>query len=489
MSTTLFVRLPHRPHDQPQPWRLGAMPFALVRDAVAVRGRREASAPAPHLLREGRAEVGGLPAADRLVLIVAAADVLATSAMVPPLAPNRLRLALPNLVEDALAGDAQAAHIAVGPEIPAGDGRPAAAAARGPRRRLLMIAERAWLRAVLDAFAAHPHRRRHLLAAQFCLPLMPPAEDGAPVATLALEAAASALADAASLLEGGVPADAGADSAQGRSSRVWQLTVRADALSGYGLLLGDDALPAWSALAPAGIWYGDAAAAGADVAATAAPSPALSAAGSQPARVRPLDWQTWIAGALACLQDRSLDLAQFEFAQGRADRWQLRAWRLPLALAAGLLIVQMIGMNVHWLMLRKEQARLQETQIQLFRAAFPNTPVIVDPALQMRRQLDQLRLASGRSTPDDFLPLADKLAIAGRNLPPDALLALEYRGRALHAVFKTGTDLAGLRSAARQAGLSMEEDRGPQDGGRAGAGPAAGPTLPAGARWVIRPAL
>lgn len=458
------------------------MPFALVRDAVAVRGRREASAPAPHLLREGRAEVGGLPAADRLVLIVAAADVLATSAMVPPLAPNRLRLALPNLVEDALAGDAQAAHIAVGPEIPPADGRPAATT-RGPRRRLLMIAERAWLRAVLDAFANHPHRRRHLLAAQFCLPSMPPAEDGAPVATLALEAAASALADAASLLEGGVPADAGADSAQARSSRVWQLTVRTDALSGYGLLLGDDALPAWSALAPAGVWYGDDAAA----AAASSPLPALSAAGSQPAPVRPLDWQTWIAGALACLQDRSLDLAQFEFAQGRADRWQLRAWRLPLALAAGLLIVQMIGMNVHWLMLRKEQARLQETQIQLFRAAFPNTPVIVDPALQMRRQIDQLRLASGRSTPDDFLPLADKLAIAGRNLPPDALLALEYRGRALHAVFKTGTDLAALRSAARQAGLSMEEDRGPQDGGRGGAG--AGQTLPAGARWVIRPAL
>ncbi|MBY4898995.1 type II secretion system protein GspL [Cupriavidus sp. AU9028] len=478
MSTTLFVRLPHRPHDQPQPWRLGAMPFALVRDPVTVRGRRDASAPAPHLLRDGRAEVADLPAADRLVLIVAATDVLATSAMVPPLAPNRLRLALPNLVEDALAGDAQAAHIAVGPEIPAADATGAAAAVRGPRRRLLMIAERAWLRAVLDAFAAHPHRRRHLLPAQFCLPLMPVAEDGTPVATLALEAAASALADAASLLEGGTPADDAGERGQAQSSRVWQLTVRAEALSGYGLLLGDDALPAWSALAPAGVWYGDGAAASLPVLTGEAP------------RTRPLDWQTWIAGALACLQDRSLDLAQFEFAQGRADRWQLRAWRLPLALAAGLLIVQMVGMNVHWLMLRQEQARLQDAQVQLFRAAFPNTPVIVDPALQMRRQLDQLRLASGRSTPDDFLPLADKLAQAGRNLPPDALLALEYRGRALHAVFKSGTDLAGLRSAARQAGLSMEEDRGPQDGGRAAAGaPPGGVALPTGSRWIIRPAL
>ncbi|WP_344234314.1 type II secretion system protein GspL, partial [Cupriavidus gilardii] len=155
MSTTLFVRLPHRPHDQPQPWRFGAMPFALVRDAVAAQGRRERAPAAGHLLREGQAPIAELPAADRLVLIVAAADVLVTTAAVPPLAPNRLKLALPNLVEDSLAADAQACHIAVGPEAPqaAADASSAAAAARGPRRRLLMVTERAWLRAVLDAFA------------------------------------------------------------------------------------------------------------------------------------------------------------------------------------------------------------------------------------------------------------------------------------------------------------------------------------------------
>ncbi|MGK9836958.1 hypothetical protein O6156_23670, partial [Salmonella enterica subsp. enterica] len=84
---------------------------------------------------------------------------------------------------------------------------------------------------------------------------------------------------------------------------------------------------------------------------------------------------------------------------------------------------------------------------------------VVDPPLQMRRQVEQLRLASGRSTPDDFLPLADRFAQAGRQLPPDALLALEYRGKTLHATLKPGTDTNALRQAARQAGLSMEEDR------------------------------
>ncbi len=487
MSTTLFVRLPHRPHDQPQPWRFGALPFALVREAVVAQGRRERTPASGHLLREGYAPIPELPPADRLVLIVAAADVLVTAAAVPPLAPNRLKLALPNLVEDSLAADAQACHIAVGPEAPqaSADASSAAAAARGPRRRLLMVTERAWLRAVLDAFAEHRHRRRHLLAAQFCLPLADsewesagtatpanasgraepsaasePAAPLEPPATLALEAASSALTAAAPLLEG----ETGAGT--GHAAPFWQLTVRTGRYQGYGLLLSDDALAAWQALAPAGIWYGDR---------EAAALPTLTS-------VRPLGWPVWIEGAQASLREPSLDLAQFDFAQGRADRWNLRAWRAPLALAAALLVVHLVALNIHWLMLRGEQARLQQAQTQLLRSAFPRMPVVVDPPLQMRRQVEQLRLASGRSTPDDFLPLADRFAQAGRQLPPDALLALEYRGRALHATLKPGTDTNALRQAARQAGLSMEEDRAAADPGRSGGGPA-----PAGSRWIIKP--
>ncbi|MCY0856829.1 type II secretion system protein GspL [Cupriavidus sp. D39] len=172
MSTTLYVRLPHRPHDQPQPWHFGALPFALVRTAVADRSRRQGPQAAGQLLREGHASISELPPAERLVLIMAASDVLLTGATVPPLAPARLKLALPNLVEEVLATDAQPCHIAVGPALDALPGK----AASGSRRRLLMVTDRAWLRAVLDAFAEHRHRRRHVLPAQLCLPLPPVAQ-------------------------------------------------------------------------------------------------------------------------------------------------------------------------------------------------------------------------------------------------------------------------------------------------------------------------
>ncbi|WP_439683812.1 General secretion pathway protein L [Cupriavidus oxalaticus] len=480
MSTTLYVRLPHRPHDQPQPWQFGVLSFALVRTDAARRGP---GSMAPEVLREGHARIADLPAAERLVLILAASDVLLTTAAVPPLPPARLKQALPNLIEDALATDAQPCHIGVGPAL---DG---SAAIRGPRRRLLMVADRAWLRAVLDAFAEHRHRRRHVLPAQLCVPLaaagaaatetsaqapgaeptLRPAEEAAPdePATLVVEAAASALAAGGGLLDGATePAPALASQ--------WQLTVRTGAHAGYGLLLGDDALAAWQALAPGGTWYADA------EAAAAAPIPALHGA----ARA---GWPLWIEGAQACLREPALDLAQFEFAQGRADRWNLAAWRLPLALLAGIVLVQVLGMNIHWLLLRNEQQRVEAAQQQALRSAFPQTQAILDAPLQMRRQVEQLRIASGRSTPEDFLPLADRFAQAARRLPPDALQALEYRGRMLVVTLKPGTDIAGLRNAARQAGLQMEEDK----TGGAAAGGATGSATPVtpGSRWSVRPGL
>ena len=515
LSTTLYVRLPHRPHDQPQPWQFGAMPFALVRTSVAVKSARTGSPQAPELLREGHARAAEMPAADRLVLIVAASDVLLTAAMVPPLPPARLRLALPNLVEDVLATDTAQCHIALGPVLDTGT------APRGPRRRLLMVTDRAWLRAALDQFAEHKHRRRNVLAAQLCLPLaeaiapqsvpteVPVAEpalaDGATSAsmstamstavptpapapavpevpaiadaatqpaTLVVEAAASALAQSASLLDAGAPPPAAAETA-----RLWQLTVRTGAYDGYGLLLNDQALAAWQALAPAGEWHGD------QSALANAPVPALRAQRpvARASRISD-DWRIWLAGAEACLLEPQLDLAQFEFAQGRMDRWNLLAWRLPAALTVALLIAQIIGMNVQWLMLRQESRRIDAAQIDVLHTAFPNIPPVAEPPLLMRRQMEQLRTASGRSVPSDFLPLADGFARAAHDLPPDALLQLDYRAGTLYITLKAGTNTNALRNAVRQVGLQMDEDRNPPDAAvRAGGAP----TQP-GSRWTVK---
>jgi general secretion pathway protein L len=62
--------------------------------------------------------------------------------------------------------------------------------------------------------------------------------------------------------------------------------------------------------------------------------------------------------------------------------------------------------------------------------------VVLDPADQMTRQLDQLRLAAGELAPSDFLSLSDGLARSLGSVPTNAIAAVDYRNRALDVTFK-----------------------------------------------------
>jgi len=89
--------------------------------------------------------------------------------------------------------------------------------------------------------------------------------------------------------------------------------------------------------------------------------------------------------------------------------------------------------------------------------------------------VEQLRLAAGKSAPEDFLPLADRFAQAATSLAPDALLALDYHGRALTITLKEGTNTATLRTAARAVGLKMDSAEAPRSG----------ETVVPGSRWTV----
>ncbi|MGD7165364.1 type II secretion system protein GspL, partial [Ralstonia pseudosolanacearum] len=200
-------------------------------------------------------------------------------------------------------------------------------------------------------------------------------------------------------------------------------------------------------------------------------APTLS---TDPAAAR-LDWAVWAAGARAALAGGDADLCQFDFAHGGIAGMDWSAWRLPIALAVLIAVAQLIGMNTQWLTLRAEQKRLDAAMRTQLQTAFPNTPVILDPPAQMRRQVQQLRLAAGKAAPEDFLPLADRFAQAAAGLAPDALLALDYHGRALVVTLKEGTDTNMLRTAAATVGLKMETAEAPRGGEAA---------VP-GSRWTV----
>jgi general secretion pathway protein L len=196
-----------------------------------------------------------------------------------------------------------------------------------------------------------------------------------------------------------------------------------------------------------------------------------------------LDWSAWISGARAGLDDpATVDLCQYDFAKSASNARRQQAWHIPAALAAGLILVQLIGMNAHWLMLRQQKAQLTDGMAQTLRHAFPNTPVIVDAPLQMQRQVEQLRLAAGKTGPDDFLPLADRLAQATKSLPPDGVQTLEYKGKTLHVTLKSGVDTIALRESVERVGLTITPAIGPANPN--GSAPA-GATAAQATRWTI----
>ncbi len=396
--TTLVVLVPPRPNTgSPADWRLPSLPFVLF-DA---RDRR---------LHSAVAGVADLPAAETLVLVLAPADVALLRVRVPAISRARLRLALPNLVEEQLVQDANRCHFAIDGEQQA-DGT-----------QFLAVVDRAWFRFVLDSFAARPTRRVRAVA--LSLLIDEPA---------AGEVAALLIDDPLAL--------------GGQDREAPQLILRdAEQCSAMRVTGGAvDTLIEHYARART--------VRRARLVVTATDKTSSSA-----------DWPTltW-DGVAATALGAAFDLCQFEFA---ARRWQgvrenLRRWRAPLALLAACLVVSIIGLNLQWLLLARENAALRAKSEDLLREAFPKTTVVEDAPLQLTRGLQALRAGSGELAENDFLALGTRLADALGKVPPSSITALDYSASALTVTLASGYSApAGTLDSLRQAGLSVEETPG-----------------------------
>jgi general secretion pathway protein L len=148
----------------------------------------------------------------------------------------------------------------------------------------------------------------------------------------------------------------------------------------------------------------------------------------------PLPFEQLARRALEC----RFDLCQFEFASQpwRLDRATLRRLRLPVLLAIGALVIAIVGANVQWLMLARQRDAISTQMTELLLNTFPKTTVVLDAPDQMSRQLQQLRVAAGELSPDDFLSLADGLARSLAPVPVNGIAALDYHDRRLDVTFK-----------------------------------------------------
>lgn len=400
--TTLLIRYPAK--ASVDSGAAQTCPFALVGDGG-------------NLLQQGVSPLGNLSdlvaSSRRVVLLLAAADVTLLRVVAPPLSAARLKAALPALVEEQVLGDPADCVLAAG-----------AADAEGVRT--VAVVQRSWIEVLVKALLAQGAHHVSVLPAQLCLPFQP----GSVSAALST-------------------GDAGFELILRQSQTMGMgLTLPAQpqaALQTLRAMAGDE--PVTLYLAPAQM-------------AQFAPLVAAADAGHGSGHGVTLmedHWAHWVAAS----RSAGLDLAPALGATGaNARQWQ--RWRWPLRIAALALLVNVAGLNIEWLRLKREAGAVSQSMLQTFKAAYPKEPVILDPAAQMRKNIALAKADGGQPAADEFTALSAALGEALGALPrKDIIATLEYRERALQIKVKPNTvdsgTLAQLRSALAARKLDLSE--------------------------------
>ena len=350
----LYIRLPSKAAaDAAEHWLSLPSQFALASQSGAVE--KEGTLPLAELS-------GMVTAADRVVLLLAASDVSMLRVKTPPLSAAKLRLALPNLIEDQLMADPTECVVAPGDLV---DGLRTAA-----------VAQRSWLDILSQAFTTYGARSLAMVPAQASLPF----DEGVV---------------SAAVVEHGVDMD---------------LTLRLSSQEAMGFPI----FPHSADTAAAEVF---------DVARALAPTqpihlyapqarvPEFQAEGDRRSgndesiKVFADNWPRIIAA----LGKNPLNLMLGMGADsGPQVNW--RQWRWAGVLLGLILLVNAIGLNVEWFRMKRESKNLNDSMTQIYKSAYPNDTVIVDPLLQFQRKISEAERDSGKASPDDFTQLAGNFA-------------------------------------------------------------------------------
>ncbi len=369
--------------------------------------------PASGMARPGSAALAQLPKARSVDLVFDCLDVHTSAIAAPKLSDARLRLALPNLLEERLLADPSDCHFAAGAaRAAAADGKPAvlpvAAIDRATLARALEVAEQAQLpvRAAYSALYTLPTPQAGMAAVRIL--------HGRAVVRTATDQSCS------------VELEAGAASALE--------LVRSQC----------------------GISH-------------------LRVYGTGAAQIAPIAQELGLKCDEAhaeldadCL-DEAVNLLQGSFATaggtGQAGRLLARirregAWKAPVAWAAACAVIALAGVNAYWAKLDGQYQDLRQSIRHSFRDAFPNETAIIDELAQARRSVAALRTRAGRPSADDFSVLNAQALVLFANAPVGIVAAIEYADGSYRIRFKPGSMDSGelrnsLQGRAQAQGLTL----------------------------------
>jgi general secretion pathway protein L len=426
--STLYIRLVSKAAADSAPhWPALACPFALVSHGSSIE--RQGTAPLSELSDT-------VAKAQRVVVVLAASDVVLLRVKVPPLSSARLKTALPSLVEDRLIADPSECVVVAG--------------GLSEGLRTIAVVQRAWLDMVARTLIAFGARHIAALPAQLCLPyqsVQPGQSDQTGSVTAAID-----------------------DGNEGGQNAGIDMTLRLSEQDGIGLAIAPEkdepaahvALRALCAVvpeAPVSLYvpqssariYQEA------VNTTAELSKRISVSAD--------NWSRWITGA----DGTTLDLmAGLGMATGPKLDW--RPWRWALALAAAILVVNAAALNIDWWRMKSENDSLRADMIRIYKSAYPKESVIIDPVAQMRQKIAIAKHISGLPAPDDFTAIVSAFGEAWAGTVAKAgkateIAALDYRERSLFVRLKPGGESPTQQMKAALAKYQLALELAPEQSG------------------------
>lgn len=395
--------------------------FVPPRSSMAGRSQLAASTVVDYVATggssaRGQTPIALLPKASSVDVVFDASDVFITTIDPPKLAEAKLRMALPNILEERLLADPADCHFAFRPMRSGGS----TVAGEAPKMPVAVV-DRGLLTRALDALTESGYRIRAAYSEIYTVP--PP-----------LAGVLSARID------------------RGRG------IARSGVHDGFAFDIGEEVPPTLAlAVRQLGIKrihaYGK----------EASRLTALAEGLGVQVDVHPEEVELGST-------DGAVNLLQGAFAQGGMmgsftpgglmPVLTARALRVPLAWAATAVVVAVAGMNIYYLKLDGESKALRSQMEASFRSNFPQIAAVVDPIEQTKRQMSELRSRAGIPSANDFSVLNARTALLLSIAPIGSVAAMEYRDNALRVKFKPGAgDNAALqnslRSAAVQQGLAI----------------------------------
>ncbi|HXD05654.1 MAG TPA: type II secretion system protein GspL [Burkholderiaceae bacterium] len=370
--------------------------WALSSDGVAVT-------------RQGVCAPALLPRADSVVAVLAPADVSWHRVTTPKVTGARMRAALAGVLEEALLEDTASLHFALGP------------GAKGGESAWVATVDYAWLAGEMGALERQGRSVDRIVPSVW--PDQPPSGHfhetaGAPAAA--------------------VPVSLAWSHPDGVST--WPLAGGLSrALLPQPLPEGTRFTATPAVAAPAERWLG------APVRVVSLPDHMLQAARSL--------WNLRQFGLAA--QHRGLSAMR---AQWR--RFMSRTWRPVRYGLAALVAVQLLGLNIAATVQRNSLAERKAQMVSLLQTAHPQIRSVIDPALQMQRETDALRVAAGRPGDSDLEPMLQAAASAWPKDQPVQNLRFEPGRLTLAANGWSDAQIQAFRDALSPAGWAVESAEG-----------------------------